>query len=252
MSALAVFLGGTMSVVGISDAIRNIMLDGPVSADPRGGAVALEGSAPMTPEEKAARKRERNHAYYVAHREQHNANGKAWRDANLERARVNERASGKARYWADPEKFRTKSRTDMAAAYARGRRQGEASMRRAWLKHRFGFTEAEWQSLYDSQGGVCAICQRPEPGSRRLSIDHDHATGHIRGLLCTGCNIHVGRVESLRSGKYRAFEDWIDRADPKLGKVRYVSPDGWDRSPEPHPQRGRPRLAKEVCHLSPG
>jgi hypothetical protein len=39
-----------MTGVGISDTITDIMLNGPAVADPSRGAVALEGSAPMTPE----------------------------------------------------------------------------------------------------------------------------------------------------------------------------------------------------------
>jgi hypothetical protein len=39
-----------MTGVGISDTITDIMLNGPAVADPNRGAVALEGSAPMTPE----------------------------------------------------------------------------------------------------------------------------------------------------------------------------------------------------------
>ena len=39
------------------------------------------------------------------------------------------------------------------------------------------------------QGHSCAICnKRPQPGQRRLSCDHDHRTGAVRGLLCQKCN----------------------------------------------------------------
>jgi len=41
---------------------------------------------------------------------------------------------------------------------------------------------------------TCEICGRAEPGNRftRLSIDHDHATGKFRGLLCHRCNKAIG------------------------------------------------------------
>lgn len=47
------------------------------------------------------------------------------------------------------------------------------------------------RDLYDrmlaAQGGMCALCPNT-PKSRRFHIDHDHATGDVRGLLCYRCN----------------------------------------------------------------
>lgn len=50
-------------------------------------------------------------------------------------------------------------------------------------------TEAEYKTRLEAQGGVCAVpsCGRA-PKTRRLSVDHDHATGKVRGLLCHRCN----------------------------------------------------------------
>lgn len=49
-----------------------------------------------------------------------------------------------------------------------------------------------YAELVGRYGAVCCICGRePEPG-RRLSIDHDHESGEIRGLLCRGCNYGIG------------------------------------------------------------
>lgn len=48
------------------------------------------------------------------------------------------------------------------------------------------------------QGGVCAICKKPErhrsngPKVKRLAVDHDHTTGEVRGLLCNNCNRALG------------------------------------------------------------
>lgn len=42
------------------------------------------------------------------------------------------------------------------------------------------------------QGGRCAICRREPEQGRRLAVDHDHATGEVRGLLCKACNTALG------------------------------------------------------------
>lgn len=65
------------------------------------------------------------------------------------------------------------------------------------LKKRWGLTVEQFESMVAAQGGVCRICQRPEKSEykRRLSVDHDHLTGEIRGLLCHMCNTGIGKFE---------------------------------------------------------
>lgn len=47
------------------------------------------------------------------------------------------------------------------------------------------------------QGGLCALCGQPvEIGTDVL--DHDHATGHLRGVLHRGCNAMLGHIENNR------------------------------------------------------
>lgn len=50
----------------------------------------------------------------------------------------------------------------------------------------YGVTEAEYRAMYYAQGGVCYVCRRARGKARRLGVDHDHVTGEVRGLLCTG------------------------------------------------------------------
>lgn len=65
----------------------------------------------------------------------------------------------------------------------------------------YGITMSEFNALRVSQGDQCAICDAPETAIdhrsgqiRNLSVDHDHKTGTIRGLLCWRCNAILGRV----------------------------------------------------------
>jgi hypothetical protein len=50
-----------------------------------------------------------------------------------------------------------------------------------------GVTDEEYARLLAAQGGHCALCPNT-PKTRRLHVDHDHATGKVRGLLCHRCN----------------------------------------------------------------
>lgn len=75
---------------------------------------------------------------------------------------------------------------------------------------KFGITPAQYLDMLEAQGGVCAICEHPEKGVARngrtkaLAVDHDHATGDVRGLLCANCNKGIGNLgdspERLMSG----------------------------------------------------
>jgi|SRR3972149_5086974 len=55
----------------------------------------------------------------------------------------------------------------------------------------YGLTPQNYADLLQSQGGVCAVCGNDDPRFR-LSVDHDHATGRVRGLLCNTCNRAMG------------------------------------------------------------
>ena len=63
---------------------------------------------------------------------------------------------------------------------------------------RYGLTEIHYDEMFKSQNGVCAICHKPEMAKNkqgRLSVDHDHQTNKVRGLLCTRCNMNLGIYE---------------------------------------------------------
>lgn len=57
------------------------------------------------------------------------------------------------------------------------------------LKRRYGITAEEADEMLADQGGLCAIC-RTAPAAH---VDHDHATGAVRALLCFGCNGGLGQ-----------------------------------------------------------
>lgn len=60
------------------------------------------------------------------------------------------------------------------------------------LKYRYGITHSEYEAMVEQQNGVCAICGSSPKEGKKLVVDHDHATGHVRGLLCNSCNQLLG------------------------------------------------------------
>lgn len=69
------------------------------------------------------------------------------------------------------------------------------------IKHAYGLSREQYLSLVDSKQ-ACEICSQPFSG-REPFVDHDHATGIVRGLLCSSCNKLLGnakdRIKTLLS-----------------------------------------------------
>ena len=59
------------------------------------------------------------------------------------------------------------------------------------LKQRYGISSADADQMLDEQGGLCAICKI----APAVHVDHDHATGHVRALLCFNCNGGLGQFK---------------------------------------------------------
>jgi len=117
-------------------------------------------------------------------------------------SREQRRAYGRA-YIARPEVKeirRARNRTEDSRAAGRERRHqarlsNPEAERDAKLRHRYGITLEAYEQMLEAQGGVCAVCEQlPEQG-RRLSVDHDHSSGAIRGLLCHLCNSGLGHLK---------------------------------------------------------
>lgn len=114
--------------------------------------------------------------------------------------------------------YRTECRPCKRAAWSEWAKTeaGKAAKRRGVLKRSFGLTPEQYQRMHDEQGGVCAICRRAETMTHfkgkllDLSVDHDHATGRVRALLCAACNAAIGLLQECPE-RMRAAADYIER-----------------------------------------
>lgn len=100
-----------------------------------------------------------------------------------------------------------KTQKSNKAYYSRNKERLKAEHKKYDL-NQYGLTEKQYTELLDKQHGLCAICHQPETVTsfgkvRQLSVDHDHITGVVRGLLCTKCNQALGllndSVDRLRA-----------------------------------------------------
>src|SRR5450756_334040 len=89
-------------------------------------------------------------------------------------------------YHQDLEKARARNR---ATALRNGR---------AWrLRRKYDHSPEDFDQLLASQGGRCAICRTEKPNGyqQSWSVDHDHKTNKVRGILCFHCNSVLGNAK---------------------------------------------------------
>jgi hypothetical protein len=79
-------------------------------------------------------------------------------------------------------------------------------VRNARFLKEYGITLAEYDTMFEAQNGRCAICKQAQYCKRWLSVDHDHATGKIRALLCSLCNTALGALGESPSRLFNAME----------------------------------------------
>lgn len=90
-------------------------------------------------------------------------------------------------------KFRNKNREKINIEAKERRRTNPEAMRNTDLKKNYGITLQRYNEMFQNQEGSCCICKKHQNEfSKRLSVDHCHKTGKVRGLLCNNCNLAIG------------------------------------------------------------
>ncbi len=92
------------------------------------------------------------------------------------------------------------------------------SDRKSYLKRTYGLTLEQYDAMFASQDGVCAICGKPPSNGFVLHVDHDHVTGAIRGLLHFTCNNLLGDAED-DPVVLRSAATYVEAADPETQRM---------------------------------
>ena len=87
--------------------------------------------------------------------------------------------------------------SDRCANALRNRAKTPGDRRRSRLLATYGITLERYDELVAVQRGRCAICGVDTPSTHHgfWQVDHCHTNGHVRGLLCSPCNIGLGQFK---------------------------------------------------------
>lgn len=79
------------------------------------------------------------------------------------------------------------------------------------LLTRYGISVDEYQTLLANQNFACPICEVEISETlgykekRPVVVDHNHETGEVRGILCSGCNLVLGHARENTTILYKAI-----------------------------------------------
>jgi hypothetical protein len=171
----------------------------------------LQTAALSRLERKRAASRDRMRLRRAQFPELEKERARAWRAANKERDNEISRESRRRRKQRDPAAWNKKMAAKKRAEYAKNperyreqnrlRRLQNLEKRRAYerdkhFQYAYGITIAQRDAILSSQGGVCAICKSSEPSNvKGWHVDHCHATGKLRAILCHHCNCGIGHAK---------------------------------------------------------
>lgn len=152
-------------------------------------------------------------------------------DGRASACKACETAAKRRQYEAKPELYQ--ARQDRYRE--KNRQQVKASARKHALKKKYGLTEEALLEKMARQGGRCPICGVELAGGTHKPnsphIDHNHATGRVRDVLCHRCNIGLGSFGEQPAALRRAAE-YLERHNAFESLA--VHPDEYDAAASGH------------------
>jgi hypothetical protein len=114
---------------------------------------------------------------------------------------------------------KSKSKSSGVAAYCRP--CTSRMMHERLLDRQYGLSVSDYQEMMRLQNGRCAICMDPPDPRRRFSVDHDHNTGAVRGLLCVRCNKYLLGCSDDSPTLLRRAANYLERPPYQTGLPSY-------------------------------
>lgn len=132
------------------------------------------------------------------------------------RRRAEYRLANYARVREQERRSRTKhreKRNEEAKEYQRKMRSEQPERqreiaRKSRYRKKYGLTIEAYEALFAQQNNACAICAG-QSKDKKWHTDHCHTAGHVRGILCSACNLMLGHAQD-KAETLRRAADYLD------------------------------------------
>lgn len=126
-------------------------------------------------------------AYYERNKEKVLERSRLWKINNPDKVKSHRKSS-----ILSSKKWKKDNNEKMKAYKRKYYKKLTPEDRKKWMLNRvYGLSIDQFMDMELKQGGVCGICGGTTKG-KSLSVDHNHETGEVRGLLCHRCNTALG------------------------------------------------------------
>ena len=92
-------------------------------------------------------------------------------------------------------------------------RLGKRHIKDKNLQWNYGINIEQFDQMMEDCNGQCVCGRTTGRNGNALHVDHSHATGQVRGLLCNNCNRALGLVEN--SEVLRKLADYLESANSR-------------------------------------
>lgn len=144
-------------------------------------------------------KKEYDKQYHKDNKERLNEYNKQYHKDNREELllkRKKDYANNKKKYSKRAKKYRTNNAEEIKKVKKQYTATHKKEIRNLNLKYAYGITIDQYEQMFNVQEGKCKICNKHQNELKQpLSVDHNHTTNKIRGLLCQNCNTILGHAK---------------------------------------------------------
>ncbi len=114
-------------------------------------------------------------------------------------------------------RYHTENGDKVRAQQRKWRNENITQEKDRMLQYCYGISVEQYSQMLEEQNGCCAICLNPETAMnqktktlRSLAVDHNHQNGQVRGLLCSNCNMAIGKFKDDISRLQNAIQYLLD------------------------------------------